>query len=396
MDEDAKSVRLPKITNMVQPGDVGVFTAAGLPNITGTATQRAVLRDTTGGFIPLISKSDGVFATQSTEYTANTLSCSLYSTQHPTPSQLIIDASRVNSIYGNSTTVQPPAVGAKLYIQVFTSAVPASMAQAGEFINMLEAKADRTELDSYLPLVGGTMTGDILFKSGTGLRMKDASDLLIAHSSGRNADRTCILAGESYHNGASAYLFGSQHASNAGQFSIAANNGTDGKVLNGRPDGTLTWNGQSVLNPIGTVIAFAGNSAPTGYLICNGAAVGRTTYAKLFEVIGTTYGEGDGSTTFNLPNLTNKFIMGSGTAGTSKAAGLPNITGNFTLRNPADYSQSGAFSRTNGSSQTRLEYSSSSAALAQINFSAASSNAIYGKSTTVQPPALTMRFYIKY
>lgn len=85
VNEEAKSVRLPKITSMVQPGDVGVFTEAGLPNISGTATQRAVLRDTTGGFIPLISKSDGVFATQSTNYTANTLSCSLHSTQHPTP-----------------------------------------------------------------------------------------------------------------------------------------------------------------------------------------------------------------------------------------------------------------------------------------------------------------------
>lgn len=56
--------------------------------------------------------------------------------------------------------------------------------------------------------------------------------------------------------------------------------------------------------PAGTVIAFAANANPSGYILCNGAAVSRTTYAALFEVIGTTYGAGDGSTTFNLPNLT--------------------------------------------------------------------------------------------
>lgn len=56
-------------------------------------------------------------------------------------------------------------------------------------------------------------------------------------------------------------------------------------------------------NPIGSVIAFAGSNAPVGYLMCDGSAVSRTTYADLFAVIGTTYGAGDGSTTFNLPKM---------------------------------------------------------------------------------------------
>lgn len=55
--------------------------------------------------------------------------------------------------------------------------------------------------------------------------------------------------------------------------------------------------------PTGTIITWASNNAPDGYLICNGAAVSRTTYASLFSVIRTTWGEGDGNTTFNLPNL---------------------------------------------------------------------------------------------
>ena len=63
-------------------------------------------------------------------------------------------------------------------------------------------------------------------------------------------------------------------------------------------------------NPPGTIITFAGNTAPTGYLACNGAAVDRVTYADLFAVCGTLYGSGDGSTTFNLPDLRGEFVRG--------------------------------------------------------------------------------------
>lgn len=63
-------------------------------------------------------------------------------------------------------------------------------------------------------------------------------------------------------------------------------------------------------NPIGSVIAFAGSNAPVGYLMCDGSAVSRETYAELFAVIGTTYGSGDGSTTFNLPNAQGRTLVG--------------------------------------------------------------------------------------
>lgn len=56
-------------------------------------------------------------------------------------------------------------------------------------------------------------------------------------------------------------------------------------------------------NPTGTIIVWSATTPPKGYLVCNGAAISRTTYAALFNVIGTTWGAGDGSTTFNLPNL---------------------------------------------------------------------------------------------
>ena len=62
--------------------------------------------------------------------------------------------------------------------------------------------------------------------------------------------------------------------------------------------------------PTGAVIYVSANSTPTGFLRANGAAVSRTTYANLFSVIGTTYGAGDGSTTFNLPDLRGEFPRG--------------------------------------------------------------------------------------
>lgn len=68
-----------------------------------------------------------------------------------------------------------------------------------------------------------------------------------------------------------------------------------------------------IANFRGMVFAYAGSSAPTGFLLCDGSAVSRTTYADLFALIGTTYGAGDGSTTFNIPDLRGSVIIASGT-----------------------------------------------------------------------------------
>ena len=62
--------------------------------------------------------------------------------------------------------------------------------------------------------------------------------------------------------------------------------------------------------PAGIVMPFAGSVAPQGYLLCDGSAVSRTDYADLFAAIGTTYGAGDESTTFNLPDLSGRVVLG--------------------------------------------------------------------------------------
>jgi microcystin-dependent protein len=86
--------------------------------------------------------------------------------------------------------------------------------------------------------------------------------------------------------------------------SVTANAIADGAVNQAKTNNSLI--------PSGAIMAFAMNGAPTGWLAANGTAVSRTTYSNLFSTIGTTYGAGDGSTTFNLPNLSGIFVSGSG------------------------------------------------------------------------------------
>ncbi|NBO26841.1 MAG: tail fiber protein [Actinobacteria bacterium] len=78
--------------------------------------------------------------------------------------------------------------------------------------------------------------------------------------------------------------------------------------------------------PTGTVLPFAGSTAPEGWLLCDGSAINRTTYATLFAVTSTTYGTGDGSTTFNLPDMRGVFPRGQGTNGTANYGGVTGHT----------------------------------------------------------------------
>ena len=149
--------------------------------------------------------------------------------------------------------------------------------------------------------------------------------------------------------------------------------------------------------PLGTVAWFAMTAPPVGYLIANGAAVGRETYPELFAAIGTTYGEGDGETTFNLPDLIDRFAQGSNTPGQKIEAGLPNIMGQFGRAQFREGTDGGNFTgpffeaeRFNNGFGTSSSWNSP-----MVGFDASRSNNIYGNSATVQPPALTLLPCIK-
>ena len=77
----------------------------------------------------------------------------------------------------------------------------------------------------------------------------------------------------------------------------------------------------------GTIVPWSASSLPTGFLECAGAAVSRSTYSALFAIVGTTYGAGDGSTTFNLPDLQDNIAMGkSGTKALASTGGANTVS----------------------------------------------------------------------
>lgn len=151
--------------------------------------------------------------------------------------------------------------------------------------------------------------------------------------------------------------------------------------------------------PTGCVIPFAGTTIPDDWLLCNGQAVSRQEYDNLYAVIGIKYGSGNGSDTFNVPDLRNRFVEGgdTSTCGTKKEAGLPDITGKIFVDDEVssrkDYG--GAFYNAEEyiwhDYQGNTKYGPGN----NLHFSASKSNSIYGNSNTVQPASYLMCYIIK-
>ena len=133
---------------------------------------------------------------------------------------------------------------------------------------------------------------------------------------------------------------------------------------------------------------------PENCIWLEGAEVSRTTYSTLFGIYGTTYGAGDGSTTFNLPDFRNRALWGADSAG-YLAAGLPNIWGE--VNTVCDGNVYGGFYlNTQWGDLIDTHDSGGWGGASQIGFSAHRSNSIYGNSTTVQPPSIKVRVYTRY
>lgn len=145
----------------------------------------------------------------------------------------------------------------------------------------------------------------------------------------------------------------------------------------------------------------ASANIPEGYLLCNGAAVSREEFADLYAAIGIKYGAGDGETTFNLPNLVNRFIQGASATnvGATINAGAPDISGSIwnadrdegPLTGPT--AANGAFGvwHTGGNGAD-----GDGGGAYGFNFYASRSSGVYGASSTIQPPAVAMYIVIKY
>lgn len=161
--------------------------------------------------------------------------------------------------------------------------------------------------------------------------------------------------------------------------------------------------------PVGTVFDFAGIDIPDGFLPCDGRALLRSEYAELFKVIGTIYGEGDGETTFNIPDTIEKVIEGASvnTVGKVYEAGLPNITGElervlcagngaFTpIPNSGNYSISADAYSVQGSKHNVSFDASKGETKSDGTVKKSSDKKVFGNSDTVQMDAVGMFKIIK-
>ena len=158
-------------------------------------------------------------------------------------------------------------------------------------------------------------------------------------------------------------------------------------------------------DPIGApriTLNFSG-SLPANCIWLEGSTVSRTTYSNLFGIYGTTYGAGDGSTTFKLPDFRNRAIWGSNSAGYI-SAGLPNIKGATTRTglgiNGTAATFSGAFTGSTSGSDNPMQGgwdNTEGYFNGKLSFNANKYNSIYSDSvSTVQPPAIKVRVYTRY
>ncbi len=173
-----------------------------------------------------------------------------------------------------------------------------------------------------------------------------------------------------------------------------------------------SFSATTTTNPVATVISTASATLPTGYLLCDGSAVSRTTYSDLFAAIGTTYGAGDGSTTFNLPDLRGRSVIGAGqgTALTNRTLGSSGgtelVNGDVSVDISVSTGVDGAITASNGSI---LSSSLAGPSSASIYAAAATAPVLLGGVTTTtdgfnggdgtdanMQPFTVLRFVIKY
>jgi len=150
--------------------------------------------------------------------------------------------------------------------------------------------------------------------------------------------------------------------------------------------------------PTGTIIMWPMDAAPTGYLNCDGSAVSRSTYATLFALIGTKFGSGDGSTTFNTPNFSQRMPYGVSIGTTGGSADAVVVSHTHTINDPghnhrlayAPFSSAGPFSIDGGPTNTNFYDTTTVTTGITINTAGVS-----GTNANL-PPYLGMNFVIKF
>lgn len=148
--------------------------------------------------------------------------------------------------------------------------------------------------------------------------------------------------------------------------------------------------------PTGLILYLAVEDIPDGYLLCDGSTVSRSIYSNLYAVLGTKYGAGDGTTTFSIPDLINRYPKGASTAGSYTDAKAPNIIGRFEIHAWGAIA-TGAFYPDGRTKPNAGTTNDNNCPFNTIGFNASRSSSVYQDGvTTIEPKSLTLLPLIKY
>ena len=142
--------------------------------------------------------------------------------------------------------------------------------------------------------------------------------------------------------------------------------------------------------PAGTIVGFGNTTPPTGFLACNDQAVSRTTYARLFAVIGTSFGVGDGSSTFNMPDLRDRVPLGHGTNNSSMGAATTGIAASAVMTSATKSGVQTATNTTGSTTQTVSVGTATAATSAKDSSQSTFVNSVNTSAHTHSIPALTV------
>jgi len=290
------------LTNVTLPTTGTIVTLAGAETLTNKTLTSPVVGGTITGTYTLggtpTFPSSLVTLTGSQTLTNKTLTA-------PTMTAPVLGVATATSLNGLTITTSSGTLTVPNGV-VLTG--PASSGTAATLAG-IETLTNKT---LTAPVFGGTITGTIGITPASAGTMDNVA---IGGATPRAGTFTTLSATVT----AYAVLCGS--TSGTGALQAVASVGTSGQVLTSGGAGTLpSFSGVST-SPTGAVMDFAGSSAPSGWLECDGSAVSRATYAALFTAISTTWGVGDGATTFNVPDMRGRVAVGSGT-GAQSASGV--------------------------------------------------------------------------
>jgi microcystin-dependent protein len=252
----------------------------------------------------VFQRTDGTRTGSQTWQEADAAAVNIIATDHDTHDQDIADgiSSTLKRDGGNQPTANLP----------MNNYIHTGVGDATGLANYVNMRQKINDAGSYCPTVGGTANA-ITLTSGFSYATYVAGATFSFIVAAANTSSTVTiavdgLAAKSLKIGASLPDIG---ALVVATIAVIKYDGTDFQLISSGTAPTAI--------PVGTVLAYSGSTVPVGILECYGQAVSRSTYATLFAVISTTFGAGDGSTTFNLPDLRGRTIFGEDDMGGSSA-----------------------------------------------------------------------------